>query len=76
MSKKPDTETVAQKLARFNKKGPFLPFLKPETEVPDEEQLEEWVMDSVVEATDGCNVEPDGYCEHGHVSWLVYLGMM
>jgi hypothetical protein len=32
-------------------------------------------MEGVCEATDGCfPVEPDGKCEHGHVSWLRYLG--
>ena len=29
-----------------------------------------------VEATDGCMVEPDGQCVHGHVSWLLYWGMV
>lgn len=29
-----------------------------------------------VPATDGCRVEPDGKCEHGHVSWLVYWGVI
>jgi hypothetical protein len=26
--------------------------------------------------TDGCCVEPEGYCEHGHGSWLRRLGMI
>jgi len=43
---------------------------------PDDEQLREWVFDSVCEATDGCEVEPDGRCEHGHESWLLALGMI
>lgn len=43
---------------------------------PDDEELEEWVYDSVVEATDGCRVEPDGVCPHGHPSWLLYLGLV
>lgn len=25
-------------------------------------------------ATDGCIVEPDGRCEHGHRSWMLVLG--
>lgn len=41
---------------------------------PTMEQLEEWVGDGIAEATDGCRVEPDGFCEHGHNSWLVVLG--
>lgn len=28
------------------------------------------------EATDGCWVEPDGVCEHGHPSWLVWLELL
>lgn len=27
-------------------------------------------------ATDGCIVEPDGTCEHGHDSWLIVLGFI
>lgn len=51
-------------------------FLTPTTDEPDEDQIEEWVMDSVCDATDGCTVEPDGTCPHGHVSWLMYLGLI
>ena len=28
------------------------------------------------EATDGCFVEPDGYCEHQQPSWLLVLGLI
>jgi hypothetical protein len=27
-------------------------------------------------ATDGCKVELDGECQHGHVSWLKHLGLI
>jgi hypothetical protein len=43
---------------------------------PSDDQIEEWVYDSVCDATDGCQVEPDGRCEHGHVSWLLQLGLI
>lgn len=43
---------------------------------PSQEQLEEWVVDSVCEATDGCTIEPDGTCSHGYPSWLLALGLM
>ena len=33
-------------------------------------------LDSVVPATDGCDVEPDGKCEHGHSSWLLIWGLI
>jgi len=46
------------------------------TPVPDDDQISEWVMDSVCDATDGCQVEPDGHCEHGHQSWLLRLGFI
>lgn len=58
-------ETVAEKLKRFEKDGPSEPFLEPEGGGFEFGQ-----------ATDGCQVEPDGYCEHGHVSWLLYLGLI
>ena len=40
------------------------------------ETLASWTFDEAMpEATDGCIVEPDGYCEHGHASWLLRLGL-
>jgi hypothetical protein len=48
----------------------------PTDSEPTIEDLEEWMQDSVCDATDGCQVEPDGWCEHGHVSWLIYLGLI
>jgi len=47
--------------------------LDPEPNACD---LERWAFDSVVEATDGCLVEPDGICEHGHPSWLLHLALV
>lgn len=44
--------------------------------VPDIETLEEWESDGGCEATDGCWVEPDGRCEHGHQSWLLRMGFI
>ena len=41
---------------------------------PSQAQLEQWLFAGVVEATDGCRVEPDGTCQHGHQSWLLELG--
>jgi hypothetical protein len=49
---------------------------KPTTEWPSTEQLQEWEFDCGCEATDGCWVEPDGWCEHGHVSWFIYMGLI
>jgi len=49
---------------------------KATTPAPTLEQLEEWSYDGVAEATDGCEVEPDGRCEHGHNSWLLAYGFI
>lgn len=51
-------------------------YKEPTVEQPTMDELEDMVIDSVVEATDGCEVEPDGICPHGHVSWLLYLGLI
>ena len=50
------------------------PYPTPEVPEPEMYELEEWVMDGVAEATDGCRIEPDGVCQHGHPSWLLKLG--
>lgn len=50
--------------------------MRPTTDVPTVDQLIEWDFDGICEATDGCVVEPDGRCEHGHDSWLRHLGMI
>ena len=37
--------------------------------------LEKYVSEASCKAIDGCaGIEPDGYCEHGHPSWLLALG--
>lgn len=43
---------------------------------PDLETLMQWESEGMCEATDGCVVEPDGRCEHGHPSWLLELGLI
>lgn len=47
---------------------------KPEP--PDLETLMEWEAEGGCEATDGCWVEADGTCPHGHRSWLLELGLI
>lgn len=51
-------------------------YLTPTEKEPSNEQMMDWEMDGVWEATDGCRVEPDGKCPHGHVSWGRYLGLV
>ncbi len=49
----------------------------PTLDAPDDETLEAMSHDGEMEATDGCGpVEDDGYCEHGHPSWMFELGMI
>ncbi len=48
----------------------------PTTEEPSLEQLGSWSFDGIAEATDGCIIETDGVCPHGHPSWLLQLGYM
>lgn len=38
--------------------------------------MERWSNDGVAKATDGCRVEPDGVCEHGHSSWMLVVGVI
>jgi len=51
-------------------------YKNPTTPIPSNEKLMEWDSQGGCEATDGCWVEPGGVCEHGHQSWLLYLGMI
>jgi hypothetical protein len=50
---------------------------KPTTDEPSMDELQDWlIMDGDCEATDGCVVEPDGRCGHGHPSWPLVLGLI
>jgi hypothetical protein len=50
---------------------------EPTVDDPDEDQVEAWLMDvELCEATDGCIVEVDGICPHGHPSWLRRMGLV
>lgn len=44
--------------------------------MPSVEEMMDWDNDGGCEATDGCWVEPDGKCEHGHLSWMRRLGFI
>ena len=43
---------------------------------PSVKVMTKWMMDGVAKATDGCRVEPDGVCSHGHPSWLLLLNVI
>lgn len=50
---------------------------EPTMDEPDLFILEDWMIeDGGCEATDGCWVEPDGVCPHGHPSWFLRLGLI
>lgn len=54
-----------------------MPYPKPTKKAPSFSTVERWESeDAGCEATDGCWVEPDGTCEHGHPSWLVHWGLI
>ena len=49
---------------------------KPTPQPPDLQTLMEWEAEGFCEATDGCVVESDGICTHGHRSWLLEMGLI
>lgn len=49
---------------------------EPTAPEPDFVALAGFILNACAEATDGCLVEPDGTCEHGHPSWLRRLGVI
>ena len=49
---------------------------RPTMRRPDAETLAKWESEGSSEATDGCRVDPDGICPHGHYSWFLALGMI
>lgn len=58
--------------------GPDYPYgaPAPTKEQPHLDMLRAWEAGGYCEATDGCTIEPDGTCEHGHISWLRYVGLI
>lgn len=46
---------------------------KATTKVPNIATMEQWMDKGIARATDGCSVEPDGKCTHGHNSWLKFV---
>ena len=60
-----------QKIADLESKGLKVKRVKSP---PTIKTMEKWSFDGVARATDGCRVEPDGQCIHGHKSWLLVLG--
>lgn len=49
---------------------------KATMKTPSFPTLERWSDNGAARATDGCKVESDGVCQHGHNSWLIVLGLI
>ncbi len=49
---------------------------KATTKAPSLKTMEKWSYNGIARATDGCKVEPDGKCPHGHNSWLIVAGVI
>jgi len=49
---------------------------EPTVAQPDMDTLEQWMWEGIAEATDGCPIEVDGTCIHGHRSWFLVLGFV
>lgn len=47
----------------------------PTVKRPSMRTIEKMFDEGVSKATDGCTVEPDGVCQHGHQSWCALLGV-
>lgn len=69
-------EDLRKALRRLDERTKPQPFKKPTRKQPTEKTLSHWLWWGYCKATDGCKVEPDGGCKHGHVSWLKYLGLI
>jgi len=73
-------ETIAVRVERFaraaNAITNLLAWARSITDLPTMTEIERWSTDSVVEATDGEEVEPDGHSPDGAPSWLLALGMI
>lgn len=63
-------DAIKTEVTRYNR------WPEPTVKRPPMGDLYEQARDGAVEATDGCAVEPDGVCEHGHPSWLLKMGLI
>ena len=82
-----ETEQEIDKyIQKENEKAALIAKRKEERDKASFEPISiEWIMDNPMEAMDscvpacckhGCTVEPDGYCEHGQPSVLLYHGLI
>lgn len=55
---------------------------KPTVPEPNDDELEADLRAAVLDlhthflTSDGCEIEPDGTCCHGHPTWLVRFGLI
>jgi hypothetical protein len=52
------------------------PYPEPTTDKPSDEELRDMLFAGTCPATDGCPVEPDGTCPHGHPAWPRRLSLI
>ena len=64
-----DTDLIAQQEARDGVEAAHRAYLELA-------RFDQAKIDSICEATDGCIVEHDGTCQHGHPAWLLRLGLI
>lgn len=74
MQDEDNAAAVGARQARLGKAD--APWPTPEVDRPSMDELEQGALDGVCQASDGCDVEPDGICPHGHPSWLLRLGFI
>jgi hypothetical protein len=44
--------------------------------VPAKSEFDEWADSGIAKSLDGCEVEPNGECQHGLKSWYVVLQLL
>jgi hypothetical protein len=55
---------------------PRFSYPKPKRKEPSMKTMHRWDRAGKAKSTDGCTVEPDGLCCHGHPSWLLVMGII
>ena len=63
-------------LDEYLAKYPSAKVLPAKTKSPSISTMRKWMNDGIARATDGCKIEPDGICEHGHPSWILAKGLI
>ncbi len=78
MIKTDDSSDKRKYRARFlaRRQQAWMSAPEPTSPAPTMDEVIAWESEGYCEATDGCSIEPDGTCEHGHPSWMLYFGLI